>query len=440
VIRNRERIVRQSIFHSPDLILHANFRHLYADILWFGVVAGSTASFLSVYAARLGATSFQIGLLTAGPALVNLIFSLPTGRWLERRPLIRATFRASLWHRMGYLALIPLPWLFATAGQVWSLLLTILLMSLPGTLLAIAFNAMFADVVPPDWRAHVVGRRQALLAISTTVATLACGQLLDRIAFPLNYQVVFGIGALGAILSSYHLGRIRALTPERRRKRVGRPLNDPARPGFLRWGDALRPYVGLRFLTRAGGKPLLRLDLLRGPFGPFLAVYFLFYTFQYVPIPLFPLFLVQELHLSDGTISLGNALFYATILPISMRLGPISARLGHHRVMLYGAMLYGLYPLFHGLATDATLYWVASFTGGSIWALTSSGLTNRLMDRVPEDDRPAHMALHNLVLNLGVLAGSTLGPLLGDWLGLRQALLISAALRLLGGILLGLWG
>jgi predicted MFS family arabinose efflux permease len=62
------------------------------------------------------------------------------------------------------------------------------------------------------------------------------------------------------------------------------------------------------------------------------------------------------------------------------------------------------------------------------------------MERVPEDDRPAHMALHNLALNLGILSGSALGPLLGNWIGLRETLLLAAGLRFLGGIALGLWG
>jgi predicted MFS family arabinose efflux permease len=62
------------------------------------------------------------------------------------------------------------------------------------------------------------------------------------------------------------------------------------------------------------------------------------------------------------------------------------------------------------------------------------------MERVPADNRPAHMALHNLALNLGILGGSLLGPLLGDWLGLRPALALSGLLRALAGFLLIIWG
>ncbi len=422
---------------SPGPTLRSNFRHLYQDVFWYGVLAGSAVAFLTVYAARLGATGFQLGLLTAGPALANLVVSLPAGRWLEHHSLIRAVFYTSILHRAGYLILIILPWLLPSSSQVGAVALIVLAMSVPGTILAIAFNAMFADVVPPEWRGHVVGRRNALLAVSIMVTSLACGRLLDWIAFPLNYQIVFGVGVLGAALSSYHLGHIRA--PAAPPQRVGRPLRDLARPGLMRFVDVFRSPPGLRFLTRSGGKPLLRLDLVRGPFGSFLAAYLLLYTVQYLPIPLFPLVFVQELHLSDGAISLGHALFHLAVLLGSTRLARISVRFGHRRVLVLGALLFGLYPLLLALAADAGLFWVASFIGGSVWALLGGGLVNRLMERVSPDDLPAHMALHNLVLNLGMLCGALIGPVLGQEMGLREALLLSAGLRLLIGFVISAW-
>ena len=182
----------------PPPELRDNFRRLYADIFWFGVLSGSTMAFVSIFAARLGATGLQIGLLAAGPALVNLLFSLPAGSWLDGQPLVRASFWSAMLHRLGYLALIGLPCLMGSSGQILALVLITLLMSLPGTTLAIGFNALFAEVVPEEWRAEVVGKRNAILAVSMTVSTLLSGKLLDRFAFPLNYQIVFGLGAVGA--------------------------------------------------------------------------------------------------------------------------------------------------------------------------------------------------------------------------------------------------
>ena len=166
----------------------------------------------------------------------------------------------------------------------------------------------------------------------------------------------------------------------------------------------------------------------------------MFYAVQYIPVPVFPLAYVRELRLSDGAISLGNALFFVAMFLVSLRLGRISGRLGHRRVLVLGALFYGLHPLLVGLARSAALFWIALAAGGGAWALAGAGLANRLMERVPPDDLPAHMALHNLALNLGILGGSLVGPVLGDWLGLRQALLIAAGLRILSSLLLGLWG
>jgi MFS family permease len=173
-----------------DSRLKSNFYHLYLDILGFGVMSGSVLTFLSIYGARMGANGLQLSLLTAGPALVNLAFSLPTGRWLERRPLTRSVFIGALFNRLGYLGYLLVPWLLNSSHQISGIITVTVLMAIPATLLTIGFNSLFADVVPPDWRGEVVGKRNAIMAVSQTITTLLCGQILDRIIFPLNYEIV----------------------------------------------------------------------------------------------------------------------------------------------------------------------------------------------------------------------------------------------------------
>ena len=408
-----------------------NLRHLYADVAWFGVLAGSALAFLSVFAARLGASPFQIGLLTAGPAGLNLAFSLQAGRWLEGRPFPTVTFRSSVYHRLIYLLLIPIPWLLPQSRQVWGLVALVLLGAIPGTLLAIGFNAAYADLVPADQRAHVTGRRNALLALTLTTSSLVSGQILAAAPFPFNFQLVFALGAVGAVMSSYHLYWLRPTkAAEDKVEAPGGSTGALMRPGSLRLPDALRLAAGLRYLTRSQGKPLLRADLLRGPFGRVLLTFLIFYSVQHLPIPLFPVFWVRELGLSDQSISIGQAGFNAAMFLGSIAAGSIRHRLGHPRLIFLGVAFYGLYPLLTGLARDNLLFWVASLAGGVIWGLLSVGLIDYLFDHVPAEDRPAHMAFHNLVLNLGILSGTLVGPLMADQFGLRETLFISAALRL----------
>ncbi len=423
--------------NPPAPYLPSNFRHLYADVGWYGILLGSTLAFIAVYAARQGASSFQVSLLTAGPAVVNLVFSLPSGRWLQGRSLIRTMFITSFWNRLGFLLLIPLPWLFSASWQVWTAVLVTLLMSIPGTVMAIAFNATFSVAVPAEYRAMVVGRRNALLALTTTVASLVCGWLLDQIIFPLNYQIVFGFGAAGALFSTYHLSRL--ILPSEPSLQASSLLPALARSGtsiLHRLGNIRHSSAQPASFKRSASPR----ELLRSPLAPFMTVYFLFYTFQYASIPIYPVFSVRVLDLSDGQISLGSALFYITMFAASLALGWLTSRLRHHGTLVAGALLFGLYPLLNALARDATLFWAASLAGGVAWGITYGGLTNRLMERVPEDNRPAFMAYHNLVLNLGILCGSLIGPLVAEWIGLRPALLLNSGLRLLAGILFIFWG
>jgi MFS family permease len=249
---------------------------------------------------------------------------------------------------------------------------------------------------------------------------------------------VFALGAFASMMSSYHLGKLRLASGDE----PGPPIQltrDQAAPGVARFFGFSQ--IGfLRFSSPTTGRSLLRPELLRGPFGLFMLAYLALYTFQYVPLPIFPLAYVHELHLTDGAISLGSALFNGVVMVGSLRLSQTSRRFGNRWVLVAAALLFGQYPLLIGLAQNAALFWVASITGGLVYAFLSGAVINRLMERVPEFNRPAYMALHNLIMNLGILTGSLAGPWMADWLGLRQTILVSAGLRGLAGLLLLLWG
>ncbi|MBI3158277.1 MAG: MFS transporter [Chloroflexi bacterium] len=414
-----------------------NFHHLYWDIFYWGVLSGSTLAFLPVFLARLHANPFEVGLLTAGPAVVSIILSMLAGRFMRGQDMVRLTRLTALVHRLGFLLLVPLPWLLGAPGQVWAALGLMLVFSLPGTVISISFNAMFADLVAAHWRPHVVGRRNALLSLSITLGTLGCGWLLDTLPFPANYQVVFGIGTLGATFSTYHLWRLRPAGEVT--QRLGRPFRDFARQGWLMIGDAVRSPTGLRYLLRQSGQTLLRLDLLRTSFGPFIFSFLIFYTFQYISVPIFPVYFVETLDLTDGVISLGYAIFHVAMMASSMALGWLNQRANAHRILAVSGVLYCAYPLFMGLAYGPGMVIVASLLGGLVWGVANGQMVSALMDRTPDEDRPAYMALHNLFLNLGILGGSFLGPFIGQFLGLRGAVLAGAAMRVAAGLALAVW-
>jgi MFS family permease len=144
--------------------------------------------------------------------------------------------------------------------------------------------------------------------------------------------------------------------------------------------------------------------------------------------------------LTDGEIGWLNGVFYLTMLIGSLFLAGLTKRFGHHRLTVVGALLLGLYPLLTALSTDIKLLLAANILGGVVWAILSGSLGNRLLEQTPPDNRPAHLALYNLALNVAILSGTMLGPFLADWTGLREALLVVCALRVGSGLALVRWG
>ncbi|MEJ5223487.1 MAG: MFS transporter [Anaerolineales bacterium] len=393
------------------------FHHLYWDIAWFGILSGSSMAFLSVYAARLGASTVQVGLLGAMPAVINLMLAIPSGQWLQRRSTHQGVFWTAALHRLGYLLWIPLPWLFDPGGEVWALITLSLLMGIPGTALAVGFNALFAEAVPPEWRAHVAGIRNVMLSIVYVITSLVSGFILENVPFPVGYQIVFGLGFIGAAMSTYHLYFVRPTQP---------PASQaPAKPAE----SAPEPL-------RAGLRRALRTDVWRGPFGRTLLVLLGFHLAQYAAVPIFPIYFVRQLHLTDDAIGIGTALFYLTVLIGSTQLARVSHRYGHKTVTGVGVALMSIYPILLTFARDASLYWVTSFIGGFIWAMVGGALANYLLEKVPGDDRPAHLAWYNIVLNAAILLGSLGGPAIADQIGLVNMLLLAGGLRLLAGLLI----
>jgi MFS family permease len=411
----------------------SNFRHLYFDIAWYGVLNSSALAFLAVYAARQGGNALQIGLLTAGPAIVNLVVAIPISHWLRARPTAKAVFWASLVHRIFYLFWIPLPMLLAPEAQVWTLIGLTIAMSVPGAGLAIGFNALFGEAVPIEWRGHVAGIRNALLSVTSVVGSLICGRILTGLSFPLGYQVVFAIGAVAALMSSLHFWYVRPLLPRPIPARTDHSVQADVQPDEPR-----RPLAALRYLMRQVGVGLLRVEILKGPFVKVLAVLFVFHISQYLTVPVVPVFMVNSLHLADQQIGLATAIFWFFTFAGSLALASLTRRMGNQWVTGVGVVLMGLYPGFMalsaGLGTEFVM--IASATGGVGYALMIGAFLNYILERVPQDDRPAHLAWYNIAFNAAILIGSVIGPFVASHIGFTAALAAFAFARFAAGWLI----
>jgi MFS family permease len=417
--------MRFNLFQQSDVPekYRSNFWHLYLDIAWFGVLSGTAVNFLSVYATRLGATGLQIGLLAAMAAVVNLFLAIPAGRWIEKRHTGRAVFWSSVVFRIGYVLWIPLPWLFDAQGQIWALIILAFLMAIPLTPLGVGFNALFAEAVPDRFRAHVAGTRNVTFAIAYMLTSVVAGTILKNMPFEPGYQVIFAIGAFGAAMSSYHIYHVRPLQEEIF------PL--PATP---------QPEKTPRTDSPRGIKSALRLDIWSTPFRNVLLALFFFHLTHYLPTPLYPLFNVRVLNLNDNNIGTGTALYYLTVLIGSTQFRRIAHRYGNKKVTGFGAAGMALYPFLLAMTHNVWQFYGVSFVGGFLFAMINGAYINYMLEKIPPDDRPSHLAWYTIILNIAILAGSLIAPGIADMVGLVNALVIIGVLRILAGLAILKWG
>jgi MFS family permease len=404
----------------PEGLRH-NYIHLLLDIGWYAVLNATTLAFLTIYATRIHATSQQIGFLNAVPALMTMLLSLPAVAYVEKRSLNKSALILGTVHRSFYFMLVILPWIASAPRQIDLLMLGTLVMYIPYSAFSLTFNALFGAAVPPEWRGYFAGSRNAVLAVVTILVSLLSGYLLEVLPFPVGYQVVFGMGFVGGMMSLYHVVRIRIDPVEVVSESAVKDRDE-------------KPPLFKRILQS------LRTDVLKGQFLRVLLALTLFHFTLYLPIPIFPQYYVNHLNLSDQVISIGTALYYLAMFLGSLQHSRIVNRFGNKWAVGAGMLLLALYPGILSLATGPALYLIASIVSGTAWSLCGTAFFNYLLESVPTGNRAAHLAWYSLLCNFGVLAGSLFGPVVGNWAGILPALVIFAILRAATGAAILRWG
>ena len=229
---------------------------------------------------RLGATNFQVGLLTAMPALTGMLLAIPIGEFLSRRRFIVPWFATSRFFVLSCYVLTGLVPFFFTNQAPWVIIAIWAVATIPQTLVSVAFTVVMGTVAGPGGRMALMSRRWAILGLTNSVTVLIVGQLLERYHFPLNYQIVFIGSAVGALVSFVFSSSIK-LPP------VEVPLVQQP------FGETLRHHSQrLRHNRR---------------FVNFTISQFVFRWGLALAIPLFPIYWVRNLQASDQTVSLINS-------------------------------------------------------------------------------------------------------------------------------------
>ncbi len=378
------------------------------DGVCFAFMVGIGENFLVADALRLGASTFELGLVVTLPLLLGALGPLIALRVLARVPLRRSLVLAGAWlQAANWLALAALDFLGGNDPVVLIALASV--HQVFGQLTGAGWTSWFGDVVPRRLRGRFFGRRNRWIYVSTCLGLLAGGGLLELLE-PVREQAeflgghgfaaLFLLAALARSISSVFL----FLT------------NEP------RFAGLSPPMRATQFVRTERGRRAARLLFFSGTL----------YFSVYVASPYFAPFMLDELsfHYWEFTLaSLAIVVFKVLAVPAW---GRVIDSHGAYPTFALAALLTSLVPL----------PWL--WTGGLGWALLAQSFSGfswagyevahftLLLDSSYKGTRPHVFAVQSLVHGaaqlLGGLAGAFVLAQVGD---LRALFALSLATRLL---------
>ncbi|MHB0878100.1 MAG: MFS transporter [Anaerolineae bacterium] len=384
---------------------------LYLNMALQGLVAAGATAYLSIFAVRLGASTLMVGLLTGLPSLVLVLTAVPAGRLVARqRRILPAAVRSSTLFALAYVIIALVPWL-APGWAGAAIVLIWAVAAVPSGFAEVSSTTVLAEAVPLERRATVMSTRFAIQALVAAAALPAVGYLLDTMPFPTGYQVVFVVSFAAAMAGIYAFSRLQLAEPE------GPPKPPAGSEGLLQL------FAGLSQLR------------VSRTFALYLASLSLFRLGMALPQPLFSIFWVNHLHLTDSDIALASTVVYILSIAAYFAWGAVANRHGHGPVLTASALGLALYPLITALAQGLPPILLASVTGGLFSSGYSFATFNVLLALAPPQRRADYIALNAVSVYATSLVGPIVGSALAGVIGIRAAMLVAAAARLLGGLL-----
>ncbi len=147
----------------------------------------------------------------------------------------------------------------------------------------------------------------------------------------------------------------------------------------------------------------------------------------------FQLFPTVPLRLRDLGASLSESGRFMTLFTLgsstgALFTGPLGDRLGHRRMLVSGAVGFGICLLLHGTFASRWGFYLLAFPHGVVWSGVLTGTMSTLGSVLPESRRADGLALYGLASPGGVIVGPMVGLWVFDHAGFPAMAWILAAL------------
>lgn len=384
-----------------------NFLNVQIDAIGVGL-ASTAAPFLQSFLTRLEAPTIALTALTFMPAITGLIISIPLGQFLQtRRNIVPWFSMARLTVLSGYALTGVITLALPREASVLGILAIWALATIPQTVVNIAFSVVMNSVAGPAGRYELLSHRWSILGFTNAATALLAGYYLDKLPFPLNYQIVFIALSIGGLISYYYSSHITL------------PDHEVA---FQRTKGTMRDKVHEYF------QPILK----EKPFISFVTKRFVFLTGVSIASPLFVAYYVKELHASDTMVGIINIAMNITLIAGYFFWSVQSRKRGSQVVLVAATFGVSMYPILIGITQN--IWPVILFAGmfGFFQAGQTLVLFDELMRRIPEEYSATFVAAAQALQYTSAIVAPLLATLLSEWIGFSLTLIIGGLVSLLG--------
>lgn len=391
---------------APQTQERANFHHLVADIAWFGLALPATTRFLSVYAIRMGADANQLTWLASLPSLILLFSASLSAYWMRRfTNSVDATTLPGLGFRLQFLLPALTPFM-PTAFQPTWLILSLVIPAVPQGIASVAFLVMFREAVDEKTVPTLLSRRMMALNITVALSGLALGLWLEKVPFPINYQAMFVVAFLMALVSLYHVMRVRVQPVEKREE----PQPTHQLSTWKAWRSPA--FQSVAFITAL--------------------THLTFFSVN----ALIPLHLVNNLKATEsfmGVFALAELLAGALAAMFTRQ---IVEYIGNRAMIAMAMVGTAISVLLIAVTSNLYVTLVASALTGASWTAVGIGLFAYFSETTPTENKTSYTTAYTQAIFIAMFIGPIIGKSLHN-LGasLVMVLIIGAGLRLVAGIL-----
>ncbi len=403
-----------------------NLFFLCMEIIPIGLASGAL-SFNGPFVLKLGASNSLIGAMSSLPALMVILFTIPAARFMDRvqdrKPWVTGSLALS---RMIYLLIAITPWVLPYDLQAISIVGLVVIQAIPLALFNTAFWVLLAEVCPPDRRSSLFTTRTFLLSATVAISAFLSGVFLDRVAFPLNYQLLNFFGFVMAQLSTYFVNRVTHVVPTEpatapavtpAEGNASAPAAKPAPPHKWSWAE-IRKFVHEN-----------------RPFVNFNIVTFICWFGAWGAGPLYTVYLVRMLNLSNSWLGANTTLAQIATVISAPLWNRLIKRKGNLWVVLRTVVLTGLYPWLIVLLPQPAPLLLIGFAN----TLNDTGIgiahSGVFLEVIPPKKRNNFIAIHTTLMNIGAMVAPLVAAPLADVISVPLVLIICGIIRFIGGVL-----